>query len=56
MALDQIVEFVRSLWGLWLMIFFLGIIAWAFLPRNKDRLESYRDMPLREDKEDNEER
>lgn len=54
MTLEGIVEFLRSLWGLWLMMIFLGIVAWAFWPKNKDRLERYGDIPLRED--DNEER
>lgn len=54
MSLDQIVEFFRSLWGLWLMIFFLGIVFYAFRPKNKDRLQGYADIPLRDD--ENEER
>lgn len=52
MTLESIVEFFRSLWGLWLMVLFLGIVFYAFRPGNKDRLESYGDIPLRdEDKE-----
>lgn len=51
----EISEFFRSIWGLWLMALFLGIIAWAFWPKNKDRLERYGEMPLRDD-DDNEER
>lgn len=27
---------------------FIGIAVWAYLPRNKKRLESYRDIPLGE--------
>lgn len=52
MSLESIVEFFRSLWGLWLMVLFLGIVFYAFRPGNKERLESYGDIPLRdEDKE-----
>lgn len=54
MTLEGIVEFLRSLWGLWLMIFFLGIVFYAFRPKNKGRLESYGDIPLKDD--ENEER
>lgn len=54
MTLQGVVEFLRSLWGLWLMVFFLGIVAYAFWPKNKDRLESYGDIPLKDD--ENEER
>lgn len=51
-TLESIVEVLRSLWGLWLMIFFLGIAFYAYRPKNKDRLESYGEIPLRdEDKE-----
>lgn len=48
----EIAEFLRSIWGLWLMIIFLGIVAWAFWPKNKDRLNSYGAMPLRDDDHD----
>lgn len=54
--MQEILEFLRSIWGLWLMIIFLGIVAWAFWPKNKDRLESYGDMPLRDDDHDTQER
>jgi len=53
-SLEAVVEFFRSLWGLWLMVLFLGIVVWAFRPKNKGRFESYGDIPLRD--EDNEER
>nr|WP_254430982.1 cbb3-type cytochrome c oxidase subunit 3 [Magnetospirillum sp. LM-5] len=49
MTLIQISEFLRSIWGLWLMVLFLGIVIYAFRPKNKDRLESYGDIPLRDD-------
>lgn len=49
MTLQAISEFLRSLWGLWLMVLFLGIVFYAFRPRNKDKLESYGDIPLRDD-------
>ncbi|MBW7851793.1 MAG: cbb3-type cytochrome c oxidase subunit 3 [Rhodospirillales bacterium] len=49
MTLQELVDFLRSLWGLWLMIFFLGIVFYAFRPKNKKRLESYGDIPLRDD-------
>ena len=42
-------EHLRSLWAVWLMVLFVAIIGWAFWPRNKDRLNSYADIPLRDD-------
>lgn len=47
----EISEFLRSFWGLWLMALFLGIVAWAFWPKNKDRLERHGEMILRDDDE-----
>ncbi len=52
MSFAEISEVLRSFWGLWLMILFLGIVAWAFWPRNKERLESYGDIPLRDEDEE----
>ena len=36
------------------MLLFLGIVAWAFWPRNKERFERDAAIPFRDD--DNEER
>ena len=52
--MTAIVEFLRSVWGLWLMVVFLGIVFWAFRPRNRTRFETYGDIPLRD--EDDKER
>lgn len=49
MTLEAISEFFRSLWGVWLMVLFLGIVFYAFRPKNKDRLEAYGEIPLRDD-------
>lgn len=54
MSLESISEFFRSLWGLWLMVLFLGIVFYAYRPRNKDRLQEYGDIPFRD--EDDKER
>jgi len=48
-TLQAISEFLRSIWGVWLMVLFLGIVFWAFRPKNKDRFESYGEIPLRDD-------
>lgn len=54
MSVQELSELFRSLWGLWLMVLFLGIALWAFWPRNRARFEAYATIPLRDD--DNEER
>ncbi|MBX3517125.1 MAG: cbb3-type cytochrome c oxidase subunit 3 [Rhodospirillales bacterium] len=39
----------RSLWVVWLMILFIGIIWWVYRPRNRRRFEEAAKIPLRED-------
>ena len=47
-------DVLRPLWGLWVMVLFLGIVFWAFRPKNKARFDAYGDIPLRD--EDDKER
>ena len=42
-------DWVVSLWLLWLIILFVGIVAWAFWPGRKERLQRHADIPLRDD-------
>jgi cytochrome c oxidase cbb3-type subunit 4 len=52
-VLAHIVEtYLRPIWGLWLMIFFLGIVFYAFRPKNKQRLEEHGSIPLKDDNEE----
>lgn len=44
-----VAEFFRSLWVVWMMSLFLGIIAWSYWPKRKDKLQNHADIPLRED-------
>ena len=41
--------FVRSLWLLWLVLLFVGIVAWVYWPGRKQRIEAYGRIPFRED-------
>ncbi len=52
--MEEISQFLRQFWGLWLMLIFGGITLWAFLPKNKDRLEKHGEIPLRDDDQDEE--
>ena len=47
---------LRSFWTLWVFLFFVGIVLWAYWPKNKNRVESYSDIPLRPDGSDDEKR
>lgn len=49
MTLASLAEVLRSFWGLWMMVLFLGIVFYAFRPKNKDRLAAYGDIPLRDE-------
>jgi cytochrome c oxidase cbb3-type subunit 4 len=44
-------DWVVSLWLVWLVILFVGIVAWAFWPKRKERLQRHADIPLRDDDE-----
>lgn len=50
MTLVEISDTLRSLWGLWLMVVFVGIVWWAFRPGNRARFEDCASIPLRDDK------
>ena len=52
--INSIIEVLRSLWGLWVMVFFTGIVLWAYWPKHKSKIESYGQIPLKDD--ENEER
>lgn len=47
--MEELIAWARSLWVVWLMLIFLGIVFWAFRPRNKRRFESHGMIPFRED-------
>lgn len=42
-------DVLRPFWGVWAMVLFLGIVFWAFRPKNKRRFDSYAEIPLRDD-------
>jgi cytochrome c oxidase cbb3-type subunit 4 len=51
--LMELSAIARAWWGLWLMILFVGIVAWALWPSRR-RSEEMRDaamIPFREDDE-----
>lgn len=48
MDLTELYETARSLWVVWLMILFLGIVFWAFRPKNKKRFEEDARIPFKD--------
>jgi cytochrome c oxidase cbb3-type subunit 4 len=53
-VIDQSINILRSAWSVWAMIFFCGIVLWAYWPKHKATIESHGWIPLRDD--ENEER
>lgn len=49
--MEGLYETVRSLWVVWLMILFVGIVAWAFWPsrRRQRKMDEAARIPLRDD-------
>ena len=55
----EFLDFVRSLWVVWLMALFIGLVAWTLWPKRRHKLEEeYSRIPLRDDEppRDDEER
>ncbi len=49
--MEEFYQFLRSLWVLWLMAIFLGIVAWVYWPsrRRKKRLQDHANIPFRDE-------
>ena len=50
MDMTTLVELARSLWVVWLMAVFLGIVFWAYRPKNKERFEEDANIIFKNDK------
>jgi cytochrome c oxidase cbb3-type subunit IV len=42
---------IKSLWLVWCLLLFVGIVAWVFRPGRRHRLETYARIPLEDDEE-----
>ena len=47
--MEEIYNWFRSLWVVWLMGIFVGIIIWTYWPARRARLRSHADIPFHED-------
>lgn len=47
--MERLVEWANALWGLWLMLIFIGICVWVFWPGRKKEMERHARIPLEED-------
>ncbi len=46
-----IVEWLRSLWLVWLVVLFAVVVWWAYRPKNKDRFEEDARIPFKDEGE-----
>jgi len=47
--MEHLAEFLRSVWVLWLMGLFLGIVIWALWPSNQSKMDRWGRIPLEDD-------
>jgi cytochrome c oxidase cbb3-type subunit 4 len=40
---------LKSLWVVWFMALFVGIVIWAYWPKRKAEMEDHGQIPLRDD-------
>lgn len=52
MMWQELVEFARSAWTVWLALMFVAIGVYAFRPRNKRHFEDCAQIPLRAELEE----
>ena len=48
MDMMQLYSILSSLWVVWFMALFTGIVIWALWPTHRDRLESHGQIPFKE--------
>ncbi len=51
--MQTIYDFAVQFWGIWLMLLFVGIVAWAYWPGRKGEMEDRARIPFREEDEPN---
>jgi cytochrome c oxidase cbb3-type subunit 4 len=49
--LSEFMQTLRSLWLLWLIILFVGIVWWAYRPKHKKRFEEDARIPFKDENE-----
>ena len=49
MVFEEFYQLARSLWVVWLLVVFAGIIVWVMWPRRKKELEEQAKIPFKDD-------
>jgi cytochrome c oxidase cbb3-type subunit IV len=50
MDLIELYPMLRSLWVVWFMAVFIGIVAWVFWPSRKAEFDRHARIPLNDDR------
>lgn len=48
---ETVYRFIHSFWVVWLLLVFVGIVAWAYWPTRRKKLEEHGKIPLRDDED-----
>jgi cytochrome c oxidase cbb3-type subunit IV len=46
---SEVMQTLRSLWLVWLVVLFAGIVWWAYRPKNKKRFEEDARIPFKDE-------
>ena len=49
MDTQSLVEGARSLWVVWLMLLFLGIVGWVLWPKHSKKIEEHGKIPFKDE-------
>jgi cytochrome c oxidase cbb3-type subunit 4 len=49
MDLHEFYPLLRSVWVVWFVVLFVGIVAWALWPSRRQKMEEFGRIPLRGD-------
>ena len=49
MAWQDIYAAINSLWVVWLLVLFVGIVVWVYWPKRKRSMDDSARIPLRDD-------
>jgi cytochrome c oxidase cbb3-type subunit IV len=48
---SELYGLIRSLWLLWIVLLFAGIVAWVFWPSRKREMEAHGQIPFKDEGE-----
>lgn len=49
MDLETISKTAQSLWIVWLVLLFVGVVWWAYRPKNRKKFQDAANIPFKED-------